>query len=142
MTTFSAQVGNWVKQSERRLEAVFKESTQRVISEAQRPVAQGGNLPVDTGYLRSSLLASTSSMPQIRADATGGTGGDPSGQIALVINSARLGQTLYAGYTASYASHVHYGARGRPARLWVTLAAQRWEAIVNEVVAELRSRSA
>ena len=65
MSTFSAQVSAWVRMSERRIETVFKEAAQDVISEMQEvgpSVANpdshgGGNMPVDTGALRASLQA-------------------------------------------------------------------------------------
>jgi hypothetical protein len=35
---------------------------------------------------------------------------------------------------------VHYGAQGRAPRPWVTMIAQRWEMIVAEKAAEVKSR--
>lgn len=118
------------------MDAVRKESVQRVVTTMQTPVAKGGNMPVDTGFLRSSLMASTTAMPQIRE-----SGGDTGEPISLVIAGWKSGQTFYAGYTANYASHVEYGSRGRPARRFVGLAVQQWQQIVEQVAREARSRA-
>lgn len=104
-----------------------------------------GALPVDTGFLRASLTASLAGMPTIREDARPEAGKRyeySEAAIALVINGAELGQTLYFGYVAAYARHQHYGANGKPGRQWVTLAAQRWTQIVADVTAEAKTASA
>lgn len=137
MASFSAQVDSWVRKSEKRLEAVVKESAQRVAVEVKR------RTPVDTGFLRNSLLASTSSMPLIDRNARPGAGGsfaDDSSQIALVIAGAPLGKPIYLGFVASYAAHVEYGARGRAGAAMVRLTAQSWDRIVQSVVAEAKLR--
>ena len=136
MTSFSAQVSDWVSKSEARVNAVRRESVQRLVTIAQTPIAKGGNMPVDTGFLRSSLMASTSAMPRVGEDEQG-----TESQITLAIANWDAGQPLYLGYTANYAAHVHWGTEGRAARLWVTLAAQRWQQIVEQVTREARSRA-
>lgn len=120
----------------------------------QGPVAApgaGGNMPVQTGFLRASLLASTAAMPSINDEAKPADGKtynyDPS-SIDTVILTADLGQTLYFGYTAAYARRIEYGFSGEdslgrsyntPARRFVALAAQRWPQIVEANVAKLKS---
>lgn len=138
---FASSVSAWVAKTKARTEAVFKESAQRVLEVAQTPVGQGGNIPVDTGFMRASLMAtlgdpgfSVTFNPQ-----NGQTYQYDGGQIALTINNAKLGDTISAVYTASYAIHVHYGTSKMPPRPWVTLAAQQWQRIVSEVCAEAQS---
>ena len=154
---FEAQVSGWVKQSKRRMDAVRKESVQRLVTIAQTPVAKGGNMPIDTGFLRSSLLATTTAIPRVGDDYQDSAVGKEGDAVSPTITVALAGwtpeQTLYLGWTAVYARAAHYGSEsgvgvderggytGRPARLWVTLAAQRWPQIVAEVARELRSRS-
>jgi hypothetical protein len=114
-----------------RAELVVKESAQRVASEVRQRTR------VDTGFLRASFLASTSAMPLIDRDARPATGAlytDNDTEIALVIAGASLGQTIYLGFTASYAVPREYQDG------MVRLAAQRWTAIVGEVVAEAKAR--
>lgn len=139
---FSATVDQWVRETKERLEAVFKESAQRVISDMQEPVGAGGNMPVETGTLRASLMASLNEPNMTvtyRHDGSGQVQYNPS-QVALTIAAADLGDTVYAVYTVNYAHHVEYGAQGRAPRAFVRLAAQKWPQIVNQVALEARSR--
>src|SRR5689334_8022707 len=88
---FSTTVDAWVKETEQRLNAVFRGSTQELVSRAQ------ARIPIDLGYARASVRASLSAMPPInkamdnKAKAPGG--GEWSAQVALTINGAKLGQT-------------------------------------------------
>jgi hypothetical protein len=141
--SFSAAVAQWADKAEGAVEAIFKEATQEVVEEMQRPVGQGGRMRVDTGFLRASLLASSTSMPAINAAAKpveGGTYTPDFGQIEAVIAGADIGDTLYFGYTASYAGYREYGANGQPADGFVRLAAQNWPIIVDRKAAELKAR--
>jgi hypothetical protein len=140
--SFSAAVAQWADKVEGAVEAIFKEATQEVVEEMQRPVGQGGRMRVDTGFLRASLLASSTSMPAISAakPVAGGTYTPDFGQIEAVIAGADIGGTLYFGYTASYAGYREYGANGQPADGFVRLAAQNWPIIVDRKAAELKAR--
>jgi hypothetical protein len=109
------------------------------------PVHSGGsgNIPVDTGFLRASLLASTSSMPLIEASAhpeEGKSYAYNEGEIEAVISGAEIGETLYFGYTAAYARAAEYGYKSRAPRRFVALAAQRWQEIVDQKASELKGR--
>lgn len=150
---FQAQVSDWVLQAKERIELVVKESAQEVVAEMQAPgpsVAnpsfsgdgRTGNMPVASGFLRASLMASTDA-PILRSVENP----DPeakytynAGQVSLVIAGAQLGQALYFTYGANYARHVEYGARGRPGRAFVRLAAQKWPQIVARVSAQAQSQ--
>lgn len=134
---FSAQIDAWVAKTTDRAQAVFRESTQRVISKAQE------NVPVDTGFLRASLRASTESMPPIddQARPSGAGYSYDGGQITLTIAGAELGSTIFAGYTASYAIHVEMGTSRMAPRGFVALAAAQWPSIVSQVTQELKARA-
>lgn len=134
MTTFEAAVGEWARKVEGAVEIVFKESAQELVTQLNALV------PVDTGFLRSSLTASTSAMPVLALSNPGGTFNVDAGEIMLVIAGADIGDTIYLGYTANYGAHVHYGANGRPGRPWVDMVAQRWGSIVAAKSAEVKSR--
>lgn len=118
--SFEAQVAGHVARYRERLEAVYKQSAQDVIADAQVPVAKGGRMPVDTGFLRNSLQTSLNGSTSL-------TGAD---SYVLTIAGAELGDVIEAGWTANYARAVEYGARGRPPRFFMRGAAQRWETIV------------
>ena len=136
--SFSATVSGWAAETQQRTEAVFKMAAQDVINESRKPVAKGGNMPVDTGFLRASLDVNLSgNLPATRKN----EGKVPPPQdISLAIAQAELGQTIYASYTANYALHQEYGARGRPGRAFVRLAAQRWQTIVNNAARRLQRK--
>lgn len=134
MNTFAATVGDWARKVEGALEVIFKESVQELVSQLNALV------PVDTGFLRASLMASTTAMPVLSLDNLGSAHSADVGTIELVIVGADLGDTIYLGYTAKYGAHVHYGANGRPGRPWVDLVAQRWASIVAAKSAEVKSR--
>jgi hypothetical protein len=135
MASFAATVGQWAQKVEGALEAVFKEAAQELVSQLNQLVPVG-----ETGFLRSSLMASTSAMPTLTRANPGMAVPADLGDILLVINSADLGDTIYLGYTANYAAFVHFGAQGRTPRPWVTMVAQRWEMIVAEKATEVRRR--
>lgn len=133
--TFSAQINDWVSQTEQRMEAVFKESARRVISEAQ------ANVPVVTGNLKSSLQVNINgSMPLAdRSPAPGANHSTPA--IAAVIAGAKLGDTIYAGYTMNYAGFVEYGTSKMAPRRFVGRAVARWQQTVNQVSLEAKNRA-
>lgn len=126
--SFSRQVSTLTTKYERRMLYVARESTQRVITLAQKPVAKGGHMPVDTGFLRNSLETSL----------YGGTAIVGPDQYGVALNQLTLGQTVRFRWTASYALYVHYGTRNMQGRFWITLAAQQWRGIVDQVVAQSR----
>lgn len=132
-SSFAAVVNAWAYRLEGAIETIFKESCQELVSQLNALV------PVDTGFLRNSLRASTTAMPVLSL-ANNGQGNIPAGEIMLVIAGADIGDTIYLGYTANYGAFVHYGANGRPGRPWVDLVAQRWASIVAEKSAEVKSR--
>lgn len=135
MSTFEAQVAEWALSVEGAIDVVFKEACQELVSELNTLV------PVDTGFLRSSLMASTTAMPLLSRDNPGQGSFSPDvATIELVIAGAEAGDTLYLGYTANYGAYVHAGVNGRPGRPWVAMVAQRWPQIVAMVSARVRSR--
>ena len=140
---FAAQVEDWVRNSEVLLEAVFHESAQRVAEAMTTPRGAGGNLPVDTGYLRASIQASNTAPLPINPGSKGNAGEKyafNSGPINLIINNTKLGGTVFVTCTANYAAHVEFGTSKQPAALFVSQAAQRWPQIVNQVQAELKGK--
>ncbi len=134
--TFSAQVDGFVLKSKARMTAVFRESVQRVGEEANTTVHEGGKLPIDTGFLRSSYSASLSGMPFGMGeppDRDAKYRYDPA-HIDLVINQAGIGDAIYGGWTANYA-RVQDERNG-----FMRSAAQRWASIVEGVVREIKAR--
>lgn len=140
MSKFTAQINDWVLATDERIETVFKKSVERTVETMQRPVAKGGNMPVDTGFLRNSLQSSLNS-PILAVMANPGVpvAYDDQG-VTLTILSAELGDTIYAVYGANYARYVEYGANGRPGRAFVRQAAAKWKSTVSQAAVELQRR--
>lgn len=139
MTDFVAQVDDWVKKTQQRMDAVFRESAKRVVSAAQ------SRIPVDTGFARASIRASIDAMPPINPRSHG----DPSGlytysggEVALVIGSAGAEATLHIGWTASYVAALEYGHSKQAPNGFVRISAMEWPSIVSRVTAEAKSRAA
>ena len=120
MGTFTAQIKAFTDRAHEKLEAVVKQSAQEVFSIAQTPVAQGGRMPVDTGFLRNSLVAELNG-----ATVSGGVDA-----YVLAVASMDLGDVVFGGWTANYARFQEYGAQGREGRFFMLGAAQQWQAIV------------
>jgi hypothetical protein len=147
MSTFSAQVGDWVNQVKGALLVVFKESVQELASRVDfrledmvynQPVSPSGYHR--TGFLRASFMASKVAMPLMSRSNPGATVPANLGDVMLVINSMDLDEEIYLGYTANYAGFVHYGANGREPRPWVLLVAQQWDEIVAAKANETKTR--
>lgn len=105
MANFEAQVSDIVRRSNIKLDAVIKGSLQDLVIEANTPVAKGGKMRVDTGFLRASGHMSLTGMP------SGPSRGDdketyaPSdSNVALTLAGVEAGQTVYFGWTAAYAA--------------------------------------
>ncbi len=139
--SFGAQVEAWVQETDQRMTAVFRDSTQELVSIMQEPVGSGGNTPVDTGFMRATVQASTSDMPSIDPRARPASDAEPgsypyvSAPVSLVIAGAKLGQTIYVGYTAAYAA-IQENRRG-----FVRLAALQWQSIVDRSIAKAKARA-
>ena len=120
MTTFTAQIKAFTDRAKEKMDAVVKQSAQEVYSIAQTPKARGGRMPVDTGFLRNSLVA----------ELNGGTVAGGADAYTLAVAGMELGDTVFAGWTAEYARHMEYGTSKTPGNFYMLSAAQQWQAIV------------
>lgn len=144
--SFADQVGAFVAKSDAMMRAVYQESAQEVIEEAQRPKSKGGNMPVKDGFLRNSgqaTLNAPSSETTKKPKNYSGVDWD-AGEVVLVINKAELKDTIYFTWTAEYAARMEYGFVGKdslgrqynqPGNGFLRLAAQQWPQIVKKVAA-------
>jgi len=140
---FAAEVSAWAAKTKERMDAVHRESAQRIVGVMQTPRAAGGNLRVDTGFLRASLVATTTGVlpPTTGKPDEAGAFSYNAGTINLVIAGADIKDPITVVYTANYARAREYGARGQPGDRWVSLAAQQWQRVVSEVVTEAKARA-
>lgn len=133
MATYTfANISDAIAKYEKRMEATFRGSAQDIARAIVKPRGKGGNMRVLTGFLRASLMASTSQMPSINPSARPPDGVEDErypedlSQINLVIAGANIGQSIFLGFSASYARYREYEDG------FVRLAAQRWAQTVEE----------
>ena len=122
-------IGEWVAKSQARLDAVWKTAAQDIAREVQTPRAKGGRLPLDTGFMRNSFAASINSTPSGNGDSA-----YSAGPISIVINRARIGDSVVFGWGANYAGIME--ARYR----FVGHAAQNWQQIVIKAAKKVKTR--
>lgn len=143
---FANQVDAWVQQTEKRMNAVFRLSTQKVITYMQE------NVPYQDGFLRASLVVLVNQDPpppnQSQED---GMGKYTDAYMQLQIAGAVAGDRITAAYTMEYARRLEFGFVGtdslgrhynQPPRAWTRLAAQMWKKFVDEATAEAKARVA
>jgi hypothetical protein len=128
---FMADVSRFVDLTSRDLLNVAKQSLQDVIEDAQTPVARGGNMPVDTGFLRNSLTV------EVRGSQVA-EGGD---SFTLGIAQLELGDPISFAWVASYAIPRHYAIGvGQGGGGWRDIAAAKWSTFVERNANTLRAR--
>ena len=135
---FSAQVDDFIAKVERRRTAVFRTATQEVVRDMQTPIARGGNMPVDTGFLRNSLMSSLNGDQPVGKPGADADGGRSDGY-ELVVGRMEWGDTAIFGYTANYARAQEYGFGGQEAKAFVASAARKWKAKVRRAANRARS---
>lgn len=139
--SFQADVDRIVVNTEKRMLMVMKQSLINAINEMQTPVSKGGKMRVDTGFLRASAQASLNGVPNGPSmkpkDATKGQYDDGSRkypEIEATIGQMQFGSTLFFGWTANYAKY----REAYDGFAYSTI--QRWQQIVDAVVAEAKRR--
>jgi len=134
--TFTAQIEQFIAKSNARLEAVVKTAAQDTFDEAQVPVAKGGRMRVDTGFLRNSANAAIGSMPVgesvndqpvVKREEWNIT------SISSALLQWDLKAPLYFGWTANYAKY----RENRDG--FMRIAAQNWQKHVNDAVARVKA---
>lgn len=133
---FAASVDDWITDSKARTDAVFRQSIQELIYDAQMPTAKGGRMRVDTGFLRASGQISLTGMPS-------GPGRNESGaphtwqdDTSATLAGASPGETVFFGWTANYAKYreIYDG--------FLIGAIHNWQDIVTRNVRRLQARAA
>lgn len=130
----------WIKDTKENILAVVQESVKDLVEEASTPIKSGGNMPVDTGFLRLSGTGSINQLPEGESEGrnrkSGETGviypSNPSGSVSAILPKLKWGDTFYYGWTAIYANvqNIRYG--------FLDLAVQKWSDIVANNVRRLK----
>lgn len=117
----------------------------------QTPVGAGGNMPIDTGFLRASLRVGVApiALATMTNPGKGKVAYDESAY-AVSLSRVQIGDIVSARYLANYARRMEMGFVGEDSAGreynqkgygFVRLAVQRWPSIVKRVCAELKSRA-
>lgn len=120
---FVADVSRFAEKTANQMLRVARQSIQDTVSIAQTPVAQGGDMPVKTGFLRNSLVT----------EVRGSQAGEGADSYILGLSSLKLGDPFQVAWTAEYAIPRHYMVGvGQGGGLWRDKAAQQWSRIVDK----------
>jgi hypothetical protein len=136
----TVSVEEFVTETEQRLDAVAKQSLQELVEVVQQPMAKGGRMRIDTGFMRASGQGSLTGMPvgpsrpesdePLHYD----DGSEVPNNVVLTIARLDLGGRFYFGWTANY-------AKFREAKdAFLRLGVQRWSQIVASVATRLADR--
>lgn len=131
---FAAAVLEWTIEMKDYTKKVWQESFISFVYYMQRPMHEGGHMPVRTGFLRASLMVSTSPIAWMRSkrpDDRGPYVWFPT-EMESVVRSARVGETLHTMYQAEYAMVIEYDYY-----MFQRLAVQAWPMIVEQTKARL-----
>lgn len=104
--SFSATVSAWARKTPQRITAVRRRAIEMLGEEMARTKPEGGRVPVDTGNLSRSLLASTTGMPKTAKGPFSGS------NIGIITATLRADQPLWIGYQAEYARRREFGFVG------------------------------
>ena len=135
--TATAQIDAIILKTEKRSIALARQSTQMLVDQAQTPVAKGGKMRVDTGFLRASGQMSLNGMPtgpvRPEVDQPGNYNWE---QTTVITTLARLklGGAAFFGWTANYAKYREtYDG-------FLDSAVQNWPEIVEKVARQIKAR--
>lgn len=124
----------WARKTQQRMEAIWKQSTQAVADDANTPVAKGGRMHVDTGFLRASQSVSLTGMPSGPVRGAKDQKYDTQPDVtAAKIAGAKIGQTIFVGWTANYAQ----ARENKDA--FMRMATQKWPQTVASITAQLKA---
>lgn len=126
-SSFDETVRRFAQDQKQQMDRIRRESIKALAAEANEPVSEGGNMRVDTGFLRASQTASTSSQPlpnpAFDRDRLMTYTYYPE-RVNVVVDNSEWGDTVYIGWTAKYAG-IREHLDG-----FMRLAVQNWRAIV------------
>lgn len=132
---FTTQIDRWIIDTEEKLLLVMQEAIFNTVVEANRNKHDGGDLPIDTGFLWSSGVAELNELP--RGPSKGEKEVNYSwSYIKLMqkLGQMKVGDTFYFGWTAVYAriQEVRNGFLGS--------ALMNWQRNVDAAVAKVRNK--
>ena len=140
----TVSIGEWAKQTQERIEAVHKRSVELLAEEMIRTKPNGGRLPVDTGNLARSQLASQTAMPKTSEGPFNGS------NVGAVVATMDVTKPIYIGMQAIYARVANYGFVGadslgrihnRAGNYFIEGAIAEWPSLVKKAIEDVKSSS-
>ena len=140
----TVSIGEWAKQTQERIEAVHKRSVELLAEEMIRTKPNGGRLPVDTGNLARSQLASQTAMPKTSEGPFNGT------NVGAVVATMDVTKPIYIGWQAVYSRRMNYGFVGadslgrvynQAGSYFLEGAIAQWPQLVAAAVADVKANS-
>lgn len=128
MTEYTfAELDQWVRKTQRRMDIVVKQSAHdafRMASRTATGVTRGGSVqpgfvPRDTGFLAAGAVSSLNGSTSL-------SGADA---YVLTTGGMKAGDEVMMGWTAEYARKVHYDGW-----MWVDVTANAWPKIVERAI--------
>ena len=142
--SFSKQLQGWANSTQERVEAVHKRSCEMLGDEMIRTKANGGNLPVETGNLEKSQVASQEAMPKESEGPFNGS------NLGAVVATMDISKPLYIGYTTAYAKRMNFGFVGADSKgrvynqegnHFIERAIAMWPQLVEAAIKDVKSNS-
>lgn len=139
--SFSETVGAWASKTPQRITAVRRRAIEMLGEEMARTKPEGGRVPVDTSNLSKSVLADKNAMPKTSSAPASGS------NVGIVAATIQNNETLWIGYTATYARRMNSGFVGadslgrvynQQGNYFVEGAAQQWPELVRKAAAEIQ----
>lgn len=140
----TVSIGEWAKQTQERIEAVHKRSVELLAEEMIRTKANGGRLPVDTGNLARSQLASQVAMPKTSEGPFSGS------NVGAVVATMDVTKPIYIGWQTRYARRQNYGFVGadslgrvynQAGNYFLEGAISQWPQLVAAAVADVKANA-
>lgn len=135
--SFTTQVDVMIVNTEAKMLAVIQTAITDTVNEMQTPTEKGGKMRVDTGFLRSSGMASLSGLPSGPLEPEKEVSYSWSaGPLATILADMKIGDTFYFGWTANYAKYREaYDG-------FMEGALMKWQQRIDAAVSKLKGRSA
>lgn len=140
----TVSIGEWAKQTQERIEAVHKRSIELLAEEMIRTKANGGRLPVDTGNLARSQLASQVAMPKTSEGPFSGS------NVGAVVATMDVTKPIYISWQAVYSRRMNYGFVGadslgrvynQAGNYFLEGAIAQWPQLVSAAVADVKANA-
>lgn len=138
--SFTAEVEDFIRQSEDRMLTVMRAAINDVVDDAQTPVSKGGRMRVDTNFLRASGRAALNAVPSGPSvkpnDAAPNSYTYDGDAVASVLAKMKLGDTFFFGWTANYVRYreTYDGFLGAALQNWSKYVARRTEQLRMKVM--------